>query len=112
MLNHNQFLLSIVSYFFYLFGEFEEVLILKGKSGEIFFRHLLCWIATTVFAISITTSCVFIQRREILYWENKWDKIENSNKKIKLLFGLVKERAAVVTLLIISAVFTYFQLHF
>ena len=32
MLNHNQLLLSIVSYSFYLFGEFEEVLILKGKS--------------------------------------------------------------------------------
>ena len=32
MLNHNQVLLSIVSYSFYLFGEFEEVLILKGKS--------------------------------------------------------------------------------
>ena len=28
----NQFLLSIVSYSFYLFGEFEEVLDLKGKS--------------------------------------------------------------------------------
>ena len=32
MLNHNQFLLSIVSYSFYLFVEFAEVLILKGKS--------------------------------------------------------------------------------
>ena len=32
MLNHNQVLLLIVSYSFYLFGEFEEVLILKGKS--------------------------------------------------------------------------------
>ena len=32
MLNHNQFLLSIVSYSFYLFVEFVEVLILKGKS--------------------------------------------------------------------------------
>ena len=32
MLNHNQVLLSTVSYSFYLFGEFEEVLILKGKS--------------------------------------------------------------------------------
>ena len=29
---HNQFLLSIVSYSFYLFVEFAEVLILKGKS--------------------------------------------------------------------------------
>ena len=66
MLNHNQFLLSIVSYSFYLFVEFAEVLILKGKSNaytrlslhsgaralscpsrclkldKIFFRHLLC----------------------------------------------------------------------
>ena len=32
MLNHDQFLLSIVFYFFYLFGEFAEVLILSGKS--------------------------------------------------------------------------------
>ena len=32
MLNHNQFLLSIVSYSFYLFVEFAEVLILTGKS--------------------------------------------------------------------------------
>ena len=32
MLNRNQFLLSIVSYSFYLFVEFGEVLILKGKS--------------------------------------------------------------------------------
>ena len=35
MLNHNQFLLSIVSvvsYSFYLFVEFAEVLILKGNS--------------------------------------------------------------------------------
>ena len=32
MRNHNQFLLSIVSYPFYLFGEFAEVLNLTGKS--------------------------------------------------------------------------------
>ena len=32
MLNHNQILLSIVSFSFYLFGEFAEVLILKEKS--------------------------------------------------------------------------------
>ena len=54
--------------------------------------------AATVFAISIITSCVFLQRSEILYWENKSDKRENSNNKIKLLFGLVKERAAVTLL--------------
>ena len=60
MLNHNQFLLSIVSYSFYLFVGFAEVLILKGKSDaysgaralscpsrchkldKIFFPHLLC----------------------------------------------------------------------
>ena len=28
----------------------------------------------TVFATSIITSCVFLQRSEILYWENKSDK--------------------------------------
>ena len=33
MLNHNQFLLSIVSYSFYLFVKFAEVLILKGKAN-------------------------------------------------------------------------------
>ena len=32
MLNHNQFLLSIASYSFYLFVEFAEVLMLKRKS--------------------------------------------------------------------------------
>ena len=32
MLNHSQFLLSIVSYSFCLFLEFAEVLIMKGKS--------------------------------------------------------------------------------
>ena len=32
MLNHNQFLLSIVSYSFYLIVKFAEVLILKGKA--------------------------------------------------------------------------------
>ena len=32
MLNHNQILVSIVSYSFYLFGEFGEVLFLRGKS--------------------------------------------------------------------------------
>ena len=93
MLNHNQFLLSVVSYSFNLFGEFEEVLILKGKSDaykwlicivrallcpswcqkldQIFFCHLLCWNATTFFVIRLLTLCVFLQRSEILYWENK-----------------------------------------
>ena len=98
MLNHNQFLLSIVSYSFYLFAEFEEVFNFERKfrrvqvanlhSGaralscpsrcqkldKIFFRHLLCWNAVTVFAIRLPTLCVFLQRSEILYWENKSDK--------------------------------------
>ena len=64
MISHNQFLLSIVCYSLYLFAEFAEVLILKGKSDylsnlhsgaralscpsrcrkldKIFFCHLLC----------------------------------------------------------------------
>ena len=98
MLNRNQFLFSIVSYSFYLLGEFEEVLILKGKSDaykelicivervhfhvrvgvknltKYFFRHLLWWNASIFFAIRLLTSCVFLQRSEILYWENKSDK--------------------------------------
>ena len=40
MYNHNQFLLSIVSYSFYLFGEFAEVLILTGKSDA--YNKLIC----------------------------------------------------------------------
>ena len=44
------------------------------KLDKIFFRHLLCWNAATVFAKSKITSCVFLQRSEILYWENKSDK--------------------------------------
>ena len=40
MCNHNQFLLSIVSYSFYLFGEFAEVLILTGKSDA--YNKLIC----------------------------------------------------------------------
>ena len=40
MLNHNQFLLPIVSYSFYLFGEFAEVLILKEKSDA--YKKLIC----------------------------------------------------------------------
>ena len=34
MLNHNQCLLWIVSYSFYLLSEFAEILILKGRSDE------------------------------------------------------------------------------
>ena len=40
MPNHNQFLLSIVSYTFYLFGQFAEVLILTGKSDA--YKKLIC----------------------------------------------------------------------
>ena len=40
MRNHNQFFLSIVSYSFYLFGEFAEVLILTGKSDA--YKKLIC----------------------------------------------------------------------
>ena len=40
MCNHNQFLLSIISNSFYLFGEFAEVLILTGKSDA--YSKLIC----------------------------------------------------------------------
>ena len=40
MCTHNQFLLSIVSYSFYLFGQFAEVLILTGKSDA--YKKLIC----------------------------------------------------------------------
>ena len=44
------------------------------KLHKTFFRHLLWWNASTFFAIRLLTSCVFLQRSEILYWENKSDK--------------------------------------
>ena len=40
MLNPKQFLLSIVSYSFYLFGEFAELLVLTGKSHA--YKKLIC----------------------------------------------------------------------
>ena len=40
MLNRNQFLLSIVSHSFFLLGDFEEVLILKGKPDA--YKKLIC----------------------------------------------------------------------
>ena len=40
MLNHNHFLLSIVSYSFFLFVKFAEVLILKGKADA--YKELIC----------------------------------------------------------------------
>ena len=46
------------------------------KLEKTFSRHLLFWDAATVFAnaIRLLTLCVFLQRSEILYWENKLDK--------------------------------------
>ena len=72
------------------------------KLDKILFRHLLCWNASTVFAVRLLS--VFLQRSEILYWENK------THKEFREL-GFVKE-CATVTLLIISAVFPYLQLNF
>ena len=58
-----------------------------------------------------STSFVFLQQSEILYWENNLDKEfwELSNNKIKIVIRvelLVKE-SDTVTLLIISVVFRY-----
>ena len=51
MLNHNQFLLSIFSYSFYLFGEFEEVFIFRGKSDE--YKKLICIVERVHFHVRI-----------------------------------------------------------
>ena len=51
MLNRNQFLFSIVSYSFYLFGEFEEVLILKGKSDA--YKELICIVERVHFHVRV-----------------------------------------------------------
>ena len=58
-----------------------------------------------------STSFVFLQQSEILYWENNLDKEfwELSNNKIKIVIRvelLVKE-SDTVTLLIFSVVFRY-----
>ena len=50
MCNHNQFLLSIVSYSFYMFGEFAEVLILTGKSDV--YNKLICIVLSGARALS------------------------------------------------------------
>ena len=51
MLNHNQFLLSIVSYSFYLYVEFAEVLILKGKSDA--YKKLICIVERVLFHVRV-----------------------------------------------------------
>ena len=99
MLNHNQFLLSIVSYSSYLFVKFVEVLILKGKAEA--YQELICIAERMhfhvrvgvknlkdIFSPSLVLRCcnsfrqhykatnvfVFFQQSEILYWENELDK--------------------------------------
>ena len=49
--NHNQFLLSIVSYSFYLFGDFAEVLILTGKSDA--YKKLICIVERVHFHVRV-----------------------------------------------------------
>ena len=51
MRNHNQFLLSIVSYSFYLFGDFAEVLILTGKSDA--YKKLICIVERVHFHVRV-----------------------------------------------------------
>ena len=51
MLNRDQFLLSIVSFSFYLFGEFEEVLILKGQSDA--YKYLICIVERVHFPVRV-----------------------------------------------------------
>ena len=52
MLNHNEFLLSIFSYSFYLFGESAEVLILTGKS-EGYKPLLICIVERVHFHVRV-----------------------------------------------------------
>ena len=105
MLNHNQFLLSIVSYSlpicrvcrsFNFERKIWRVQVANLHSGaralscpsrchkldKIFFRHLLCWDAATVFAnaIRLLQSRVFLQQSKILYWEINYTRsLETSN---------------------------------
>ena len=51
MCNHNQFLLSIVSYSFYLFVEFAEVLILTGNSDA--YKKLICIVERVHFHVRV-----------------------------------------------------------
>ena len=51
MCNHNQFLLSIVSYSFDLFGEFLEVLILTEKSDA--YNILICIVERVHFHVRV-----------------------------------------------------------
>ena len=51
MLNHNQCLLSIVSYSFCLFVEFAEVLILTGKSDA--YKELICIVKRVHFHVRV-----------------------------------------------------------
>ena len=52
MPNHNQFLLSIVSYSFYLFGEFAEFLILTGNSDA--YNKLICIVERVNFHVRVS----------------------------------------------------------
>ena len=52
MCNHNQFLLSIVSYSFYLFGDFAEVLILTGKYDV--YNKLICIVERVHFHVRVS----------------------------------------------------------
>ena len=56
MRNHNQFLLSIVSYSFYLFGEFAEVLILTGKSDA--YNKLICIVGRVHFHVRVGAGAI------------------------------------------------------
>ena len=51
MLNHNHFLLSIVSCSFYLFVKFAEVLILKGKADA--YKELICIVERVHFYVRV-----------------------------------------------------------
>ena len=79
------------------------------KLDKIIFRHLVCWNAVTAFAIRLLTLCVFLQRSENLYCENKSDKEFRERKQQNQIVIRIGQRTATVTLLIISAVFPYFR---
>ena len=51
MLNHSQFLLSIVCYSFYLFVKFAEVSILKGKADA--YKELICIVERVHFHVRV-----------------------------------------------------------
>ena len=72
MLNHNQILLSIVSYSFYLFGEFGDVLITElpvwQTPSESAFHFVVFSMSVKVLPVTPLLSGVFVHRAFCAYF--------------------------------------------